>query len=146
VTIPNIHPRRKAREGVLEALFAQQFSEDKPELVLSRILESNTERKQNNEFIELLYFSVIENYKWADVLITEHLQNWEFNRVAKIDRLLLRMGICEIFFLDDIPPKVSISEMVEISKIYSTDDSPSFINGILDAVYKDYQEKEINIK
>ena len=146
MTIPNIHPRRKAREGVLEALFAQQFSEDKPELVLSRILESNTERKQNNEFIELLYFSVIENYKWADVLITEHLQNWEFNRVAKIDRLLLRMGICEIFFLDDIPPKVSISEMVEISKIYSTDDSPSFINGILDAVYKDYQEKEINIK
>lgn len=146
MTIPNIHPRRKAREGVLEALFAQQFSEDKPELVLSRILESNTEREQNNKFIELLYFSVIENYKWADVLITEHLQNWEFNRVAKIDRLLLRMGICEIFFLDDIPPKVSISEMVEISKIYSTDDSPSFINGILDAVYKDYQEKEINIK
>ena len=73
-----------------------------------------------------------------------HLQNWEFSRVAQIDRLLLRMGICEIFFIEEVPPKVSISEMVEISKVYSTDESPSFINGILDAVYKDFQKKEIN--
>ena len=82
--------------------------------------------------------------KLADKVITSHLQNWEFDRIAQIDRLLLRMGICEIFFLKDIPPKVSISEMVEISKIYSTDESPGFINGILDAVYKDYQKKENN--
>tara|TARA_X000000368_G_scaffold81725_1_gene61631 strand:- start:555 stop:719 length:165 start_codon:yes stop_codon:yes gene_type:complete len=54
------------------------------------------------------------------------------------------MGICEIFFIEEVPPKVSISEMVEISKVYSTDESPSFINGILDAVYKDFQKKEIN--
>ena len=73
-----------------------------------------------------------------------HLQNWEFSRVDQIDRLLLRMGICEIFFIEEVPPKVSISEMVEISKVYSTDESPSFINGILDAVYKDFQKKEIN--
>ena len=72
------------------------------------------------------------------------MQNWEFERVAQVDRLLLRMGICEIFFLEEIPPKVSISEMVEISKIYSTDESPSFINGILDSVYKDFQKKEMN--
>ena len=72
------------------------------------------------------------------------MQNWEFDRVAQIDRLLLRMGICEIFFVEEIPPKVSISEMVEISKIYSTDESPGFINGVLDAVYKDYQKEEKN--
>ena len=59
-----------------------------------------------------------------------------------MDKVLLRMGICEIYFLDDIPPKVSISEMVEISKVYSTDESPVFINGILDTVYKDFQKKE----
>ena len=50
----------------------------------------------------------------------------------------------EIFFVEEIPPKVSISEMVEISKIYSTDESPGFINGVLDAVYKDYQKEEKN--
>tara|TARA_B100001250_G_scaffold74748_2_gene61098 strand:+ start:564 stop:992 length:429 start_codon:yes stop_codon:yes gene_type:complete len=140
----NLHPRRNAREGVLEALFAQQFSEEKPEMVLDRILESNPKRRNNSDFIHLLFFCVMENVNWADDLIRSHLQNWEFDRVAQVDRLLLRMGICEIFFIDEIPPKVSISEMVEISKVYSTDESPNFINGILDAVYKDYQEKEMN--
>ena len=142
--MPSLHPRRVAREGVLEALFANQFSDDKPDLVLRRILDSNPDREINLEFIELLFHSVIENVKLADKVITSHLHNWEFDRVAQIDRLLLRMGICEIFFLEDIPPKVSISEMVEISKIYSTDESPGFINGILDAVYKDYQKEESN--
>ena len=140
----NIHPRRNAREGVLEALFAQEYSEEKPKLVLDRVLDSNPNRKKNSEFIEMLFFCVTDNVSWADDLIKLHLQNWEFSRVAQIDRLLLRMGICEIFFIEEVPPKVSISEMVEISKVYSTDESPSFINGILDAVYKDFQKKEIN--
>ena len=140
----NLHPRRNAREGVLEALFAQEYSEEKPKLVLDRVLNSNPNRKKNSEFIEILFFCVIDNVGWADDLIKLHLQNWEFSRVAQVDRLLLRMGICEIFFIEEVPPKVSISEMVEISKVYSTDESPSFINGILDAVYKDFQKKEIN--
>ena len=140
----NLHPRRNAREGVLEALFAQEYSEEKPKLVLDRVLHSNPNRKKSSEFIEVLFFCVLDNVNWADDQIKVHLQNWEFSRVAQIDRLLLRMGICEIFFIEEIPPKVSISEMVEISKVYSTDESPSFINGILDAVYKDFQKKEIN--
>ena len=78
----------------------------------------------------------------ADKLIKSNLQNWEFNRVARLDRLLLRMGICEIFFIEEIPPKVSISEMIEISKIYSTDESPNFINGVLDAVYQEYMTRQ----
>ena len=140
----SLHPRRNAREGVLEALFALEFSEEKPKVVLNRVLDSNPARKKSFEFIEILFFCVIKNEIWADDLIKSHLQNWEFERVAQVDRLLLRMGICEIFFLEEIPPKVSISEMVEISKIYSTDESPSFINGILDSVYKDFQKKEMN--
>ena len=75
---------------------------------------------------------------WAEKLIKSHLENWEIDRVAQIDKILLKMGICEIYFIDDIPPKVTISEMVEIAKIYSTDESPVFINGILDAVFKNY--------
>ena len=144
VIMPSVHPRRIARESVLEALFANQFSDDKPDLVLKRILDSDPDGEKNLEFIELLFYSVIENVQLADKMITSHLQNWEFDRVAQIDRLLLRMGICEIFFIEEIPPKVSISEMVEISKVYSTDESPGFINGILDAVYKDYQKEDRN--
>ena len=140
----SIHPRRNARERTLEALFAQQFSDENPQLVLDRILKSNSNKEKNLKFIQLLFFCVLDNIMMADKLIKSHLQNWEFDRVAQIDLLLLRMGICEIFFLEDIPPKVSISEMVEISKTYSTDESPSFINGILDAVYKDYKNQDDN--
>ena len=144
VTTPNIHPRRIAREGVLEALFAHQFSDDEPALILKRIVGINPARKKSSDFIALLFHCVLDHLDWADELIKTHLQNWEFDRVAQVDRVLLRMGICEIFFIDEVPPKVSISEMVEISKIYSTDESPGFINGILDAVYKDYQKQEKN--
>jgi N utilization substance protein B len=123
-------------------LFAHQFSDDEPALVLRRVVDTNPARKKSSDFIALLFHCVLDHVDWADELIKTHLQNWEFDRVAQVDRVLLRMGICEIFFIDEVPPKVSISEMVEISKIYSTDDSPGFINGILDAVYKDYQKQE----
>jgi N utilization substance protein B len=130
-----------AREGVLEALFSHQFSDTERKVTIDRVLENAPDRKDNLDFITLLFNSVLDNVKWADELIKTHLQNWEFDRVAKVDRVLLRMGICEIYFIKEVPSKVSITEMVEIAKVYSTDESPSFINGILDAVYKDYQKK-----
>lgn len=136
-----VHSRRTAREGVLEALFSHQFSDTERKVTIDRILENAPDRKDNLDFITLLFNSVLDNVKWADELIKTHLQNWEFDRVAKVDRVLLRMGICEIYFIKEVPSKVSITEMVEIAKVYSTDESPSFINGILDAVYKDYQKK-----
>jgi len=139
-----IHPRRIARESVLQALYAQQFSEDEPAIVLNRIMALYPEKKKNSKFISSLFQCVLDHVDWANDMIKSHLQNWEFDRVAQIDRVLLRMGICEIFYMDDIPPKVSISEMVEISKVYSTEESSGFINGILDAVYKEFQQKHKN--
>ena len=139
-----IHPRRIARESVLQALYAQQFSEDEPAIVLNRIMSLYPEKKKNSKFISSLFQCVLDHVDWANDMIKSHLQNWEFDRVAQIDRVLLRMGICEIFYMDDIPPKVSISEMVEISKVYSTEESSGFINGILDAVYKEFQQKHKN--
>ena len=139
-----IHPRRIARESVLQALYAQQFSEDEPVIVLNRIMALYPEKKKNFKFILSLFQCVLDHVDWANDMIKSHLQNWEFDRVAQIDRVLLRMGICEIFYMDDIPPKVSISEMVEIAKVYSTEESSGFINGILDAVYKEFQQKNKN--
>ena len=139
-----IHPRRVARESVLQALYAQQFSEDEPAVVLNRIMALYPEKKKNFKFILSLFQCVLDHVDWANDMIKSHLQNWEFDRVAQIDRVLLRMGICEIFYMDDIPPKVSISEMVEIAKVYSTEESSGFINGILDAVYKEFQQKNKN--
>ena len=135
------HPRRDAREGALQALFASQFSDGSPPKVLARFFKSFHDQRGSESFIEKLYHCVIQHSDWADNLIKIHLQNWEFDRVAQVDQILLRMGVCEIFFMDDIPPKVTISEMVEIAKIYSTEESSGFINGILDSVFKDYQQK-----
>ena len=142
--MPKTHPRRNAREGVLQALYAQQFSEEKTTITLDRILDESPVRKKNNKFISALYYSVLEHHDWTDEIIKKHLQNWEFERVAQVDRVLLKMGICEIYFMDDIPPKVTISEMVEIAKVYSTEESSGFINGILDAVFKEFQKQEKN--
>ena len=135
------HPRRGARESVLKALYAYNYLKENPKEVLSKILDLSTD-KHNNDFfyIKTLYDSVLSNSDFVDDLIKKNLKNWEFNRVAQLDKILLRMGICEILFIDDVPPKASISEMVEISKVYSTEESPGFINGILDSVYKHYKK------
>ena len=131
----NLHPRRAARQCVLEALFAYQFSNNN---TINQLVSKNPELKGNNDFIHSLYDIVLKNVKLTEDIIKSHLENWEIDRVALIDKILLKMGICEIYFIYDIPPKVTISEMVEIAKIYSTDESPVFINGVLDAVYKNF--------
>ena len=131
----NIHPRRAARQCVLEALFAYQFSRND---TIDQLLSKNPGLKKNYGFIKSLFDFVLKNMKWTEDIIKSNLENWEIDRVAQIDKILLKMGICEIYFIDNIPPKVTISEMVEIAKIYSTDESPVFINGILDAVFKNY--------
>jgi N utilization substance protein B len=131
----NLHPRRAARQCVLEALFAYQFSKND---TVDQLVSENPQLKSNNDFIHSLYDDVLKHTKLTEGIIKSHLENWEIDRIAQIDKILLKMGICEIYFIDDIPPKVTISEMVEIAKIYSTDESPVFINGILDAVFKNY--------
>ena len=131
----NIHPRRAARQCVLEALFAYQFSKND---TIDQLLGKNPGLKNNYDFIKSLFDFVIKNMKWTEDIIKSNLENWEIDRVAQIDKILLKMGICEIYFIDNIPPKVTITEMVEIAKIYSTDESPVFINGILDAVFKNH--------
>ena len=138
MTTINLHPRRAARQCVLEALFSYQFSKNDTLQIIDQLISKNPELKSNNDFIQSLFESVLKNMKWTEDIIKSHLENWEIDRVAQIDKILLKMGICEIYFIDDIPPKVTISEMVEIAKIYSTDESPVFINGILDAVFKNY--------
>ena len=138
MTTTNLHPRRAARQCVLKALFAYQFSKNN---TIKQLVSKNPELKGNNDFIQSLFDIVLENMKLTENIIKSHLENWEIDRVALIDKILLKMGICEIYFIDDIPPKVTISEMVEIAKIYSTDESPIFINGVLDAVFKNYRKE-----
>ena len=88
-------------------------------------------------YSERLYFSSIDNREYIDGIIKKHVKNWDISRLAIIDKLILRMSASEMFFIDDVPPKVSIVEGVEIAKIFSTQDSSTFVNGILDAIYNE---------
>tara|TARA_Y100001970_G_scaffold293197_1_gene438445 strand:- start:3583 stop:4062 length:480 start_codon:yes stop_codon:yes gene_type:complete len=84
-----------------------------------------------------LYKLVIKTKNEMDDLIKERSKNWSINRITLLDRLVLQMSLAEMLYRDDVPPKVSISEGVEIAKYFSTDESGRFVNGILDSVYND---------
>ncbi len=133
-----IRSRRQAREFVLQALYAFEFTRDKPDDIITRLKEMGEETDMDEEaedYVRKLFGATIDNQDWTGEEIKQRLLNWEYDRVALIDRLVLQMMITEMVFFDDIPPKVSISEGVEISKKYSTPDSGGFVNGILDSVY-----------
>ncbi len=123
----------------MQALYALEMNNGYPADILDLYDESFNDL-EDDEYMKKLYHCVVEQTAWADDLIAKCLKNWEYGRVALLDKILLRMGVSEMYHMEDVPPKVSISEMVEIAKIYSTEDSSSFVNGILDTIYKNYSE------
>ena len=137
------HPRRLGREGVFQGLYALEISNDPKGKVLADILNRYSFNKKSQVFISDLFYKTVENKSWLDQVISRHLDNWEINRIALLDKLILQMAISELYFIDDIPPKVTLSEAIEIAKRYSTEESSSFVNGILDAVYK--EREKINL-
>ena len=134
--IKNTHPRRIAREAVLQALYASAMTGEDSDKILKDILNRRSYESNLIKYITDLFESAINNKEWCEDQIKSRLNNWEFDRVALLDRLLLIVAISEIYFVEDVPPKVSISEAIEIAKIYCNEDSSSFVNGVLDNVYK----------
>jgi len=127
--------RRLARETALQAMYAQEISGDSIKVVETNIIDNSEELPEElKSFARQIFQSTTLHKKELDQYIKAKSENWDFERIAVIDRLVIRMAICEFLYFDDIPPKVSISEAIEIAKRFSTDDSSAFVNGILDAV------------
>ena len=131
--ISNKSKRRIVREKVLQVLYAYEMNKDSLAAISSFILSEISDKSDKECAGELIY-KVLSNISDLDQRIVKRVTNWEMNRIALIDKILLRMGICEILYFPDIPPKVSINESIEIAKDYSTAGSGKFINGILDAI------------
>jgi transcription antitermination protein NusB len=89
------------------------------------------------KFAKDLLLSVIEKEEVCNDYIKDKLQNWDPERTAILDMILMRMGICEFLFFETIPPKVTINEYIDLAKDYSTPQSGHFVNGILDSIHKD---------
>jgi len=134
--------RREARERVMQALYAFELGGGDAEHIIRTWLKPKlAEDPAGLEFATSLFLRTLDCAESADEIISSHTTNWDISRIALIDRLLLRMAICEMLTFEDIPPKVSINEAIEVAKRYSTSKSGKFINGILDAVLLDLQRE-----
>ena len=140
--------KRLARIIALQALYAHEVAETEPGNAIATIVEELAESPSADviSYGGKLARLAIDNRESSDDLIEARLKNWEMKRVSLMDKLILRLGISEMLHVESVPPKVSIVEGVEIAKIFSTDDSSRFVNGILDSVYNDSLKGLIKLK
>lgn len=129
--------RRIVREKVVQALYAHEITGDPPEQVIHFILEGLSHNKTAYEFARQLVIETINHSPDIDKIIRAKVANWDFQRIAILDRLILRMAICELLYFREIPPKVSMNEAIDLAKLFSTQRSGQFVNGVLDAVLND---------
>ena len=136
--------RRIVREKVLQILYAYELNQEFHSTTKEEILK-DIDNKNDKNFAEELINRIIINKINLDEKIKERVANWEITRIALLDKVLLRMGICELMYFPEIPPKVSINETIEIAKSFSTESSGKFINGIMDAVLTELKKNgELN--
>ena len=124
--------RRDAREFLLAALYRREHVET----TLAEML-AEVEPGDQREYIETVFDGVLARLDEIDRMIGERTVGWRFERVALIDRNILRLGVYELLFLDEIPPEVAMDEAVELAKKYGTEQARSFVNGILDRIWKE---------
>ncbi len=128
--------RRKARELSVQVLYSMEFGRDDATTAFDRVCENFSGEKESIPFARGLVLGVCEKRSEIDQLIRRSSRNWRLERISRIDRSILRTAVFEILFCDDIPPKVSIDEAVELGKKFGNSDSAGFINGLLDNIYK----------
>jgi transcription antitermination protein NusB len=120
--------RRTAREKALQALFQIDMSDIDPNEAIEHVLEEFP----TDAYLEKLVFGVIEHQAEIDESIKAQLENWSLERLANVDRSLLRMAIFEMKYCsDEVPVNVILDEAIEIAKLYGDDQSSRFINGVL---------------
>jgi transcription antitermination protein NusB len=137
-TKPKIHSRRHARELALQTLYACEMSATPEwEVMLNRISDDATFTGENIRYARELVKNTLAALGEIDAGIARHAANWELKRMAALDRNILRLAAAELFFSSDVPFKVVIDEAVELAKIYGTDESGGFVNGIIDSIHKE---------
>ena len=125
--------RSELREHVFKMVFQIEFNEpaDMPEHFELYMDSLERATDQDRTYIETKYKAVLEKISEIDALIDEKSKDWKTKRMNKADLAILRLAVYEMKYEDDIPVKVAINEAVELAKMYGTDNSPSFVNGVL---------------
>jgi len=135
--------RHKSRELALCTLYAHEVDNSCDwKSMLESIAENGGLSDKVKQYAGTLVGSVVENLENIDSMIAQKAENWELRRMAAVDRNVLRLASAELrYFMESVPYKVVIDEAVEIAKVYGTDDSGKFVNGILDSIRKELHRK-----
>jgi N utilization substance protein B len=136
-----MHKRRKAREIALQVLYGldTQGGELSDAIALFWANFDNTFEEMSEDvkkFSDEIIEGAWKNRGEIDKLISGNSENWTIGRMSRVDKSILRMAVYELLFRPDIPPKVTLNEAIDLGKIYGSENSGSFINGILDALYE----------
>lgn len=131
--------RKKSREKAMELLFSITLSKDSVEEAMEVFVDNyeGNIKELDLDYIKALLEGVEANKNEIDSIIERNLQNWKLDRISKINLTILRLGVYEIVFDENIPKKVALNEAIELGKVYSDEKSVSFINGVLDKVLKE---------
>lgn len=128
--------RSKSRAVALSLLYQIEITKGDPHQACQNYLENYHPKQEVIDFFSFLLKGVMENLSSIDLLIKKYVKNWDIGRMAIIDLNILRLGCFELLFSKDVPPKVAINEAIELAKRFGDIDSPRFVNGILDKIYK----------
>ncbi len=132
-----MHKRTRARRLVMLALYQADLLANEYHQDIRDWLSARGGSPELHAFWLELYDSTLAHIDEIDRLLESVAENWHLNRMAAVDRAILRMAVCELLFYRDAPPKVVINEAVELAKRYSTAASGAFVNGILDRIHRD---------
>jgi N utilization substance protein B len=144
-----MHKRRKAREIALQILYGLDAQDVELDEAVALFWTNFDETNENiseeiKEFANELVEGTWKNRNKIDRLISGNSSNWTLGRMSRVDKSILRMAVYELLFCPDIPPKVTLNEAIDLGKIYGSENSGSFINGILNALYIKLSENHEN--
>ncbi len=126
--------RSKARKRALDLLFASELRGEDPVVALERAIEEG--EGPTNEYTAVLVRGVVEHRERIDELLAEWSQGWSLERMPAVDRNVLRLGLFELLYADDVPDPVAVTEAIALVRDLSTDESPAFVNGILGSLMR----------
>ncbi len=130
--------RKRARIGAMQALFAMDVNDDFSTDKLDLFMDNHEFQGDEVDYIKRTVPDILDKLDLVDETIEKNLKGWTMARLAKVDRQILRIAVYEFLYKDDIPEEVSINEAVEIARLYSSDEAPKFINGILGTIYRSF--------
>jgi len=133
--------RRRSREFALQVLYQLEISKQDAVGVLTQFQDHFFKGAERDHFVERLVLGVSEHRQGIDRLIGQYSENWRLDRINIIDLSILRLAVFELLYCEDIPPKVTLNEAIDLGKRYGTDDSGGFINGILDRIQNEMVRK-----